>query len=297
MGLDANLAKEAVDRHVAKPLGMGLLEAAEGIVRIIDVKMQEAIKAISTRRGHDLRDFTLVAFGGAGPVHAGRIARELGMKGVMVPQYPGVTSAMGLLMADVRRDHMRSRLEAIHTLDVASAERTLAELELAARSQLRSDGFDEKHIAVERQLDLRYAGQGYEVTVTVPSEALSPSSLAEVRGDFDEQHESLFGHKAEDEVVEVVNYRVVGFGLVPKIELKPSPPASGSPQAAATRDAYFPELGGMTATAVYDRATLGPGHAFAGPAIVEQPDSTTVVFPGQRARVDEWLNIMIEAAA
>src|SRR5207302_4773266 len=130
-------AKQAVELHVAKPLGMGLLEAAEGIVRIIDVKMQEAIKAISTRRGHDLRDFTLMAFGGAGPVHAGRMARELGMKGVMVPQYPGVTSAMGLLMADVRRDHMRSRLEAIHTLDVAAAERTLAELEGQARAQLQ----------------------------------------------------------------------------------------------------------------------------------------------------------------
>jgi len=297
MSLNPDLAKKAVEKHVAKPLGLGLLEAAEGIVRIIDVKMQEAIKAISTRRGHDLRDFTLVAFGGAGPVHAGRIARELGMKAVMAPRYPGVTSAMGLLMADVRRDHVRSRLEAIDALDLAAAARTFAELEGAARAQLRADGFDEAHIALERQLDLRYAGQGYEVTVTAPSGGLTCEALDAVRKDFDVQHESLFGHKAPDEVVETVNYRVVGFGLVPKIELQPYPAASGKAEPAGERQAYFPELGGMVGTPIYDRERLGPGHGFDGPAIVEQPDSTVVVFPGQRARVDEWLNIMIEAAA
>ena len=118
-----------------------------------------------------------------------------------------------------------------------------------------------------------------------------------MRREFDLQHESLFGHKAEDEVVEVVNYRVVGFGLVPKIELKPYPSAVGAAKPSGQRQAYFPGLGGMTQIPVYDRETLGPGHAFDGPAIVEQPDSTTVVFPTQRARVDEWLNLMIEPAA
>jgi len=297
--LDLPSAEAAIRGRVARPLDLDLLPAAQGIVRIIDAKMQEAIKAISTRRGYDLRDFTLVAFGGAGPVHAGRIARELGMRSVLVPPYPGVTSAMGLLMADVRRDHVRSRLEAIHKLDAASAEALYGELERDAYEQLRADGFDDAHIRLERQLDLRYAGQGYEVTVAAPPGPWSAGLLAEVRQRFDAQHERLFGHKAEDEVVEVVNYRVLGLGLVPKIELKPFPQAQTPVSCARTaeRAAYFPELGGMVVCPVYDRAALGPGHEIAGPAIVEQPDSTAVVYPGQRAAVDRWLNLVIEPAA
>src|SRR5581483_6351689 len=136
MPLDPNRSRQAIEECIGRPLGLDVLEAAEGIVRVIDVKMEEAIKAISTRRGHDLRDFTLIAFGGAGPVHSGRIARELGMKGVLVPPHPGVTSAMGLLMADVRRDYVRSRLEPIEALDVDAAESTMRELEAEASQQL-----------------------------------------------------------------------------------------------------------------------------------------------------------------
>jgi N-methylhydantoinase A len=295
MQLDRSLAEQAVSERIARPLGLDTFRAAEGIVRIIDVKMEEAIKAISTRRGYDLRDFTLVAFGGAGPVHASRVARELGMRGVLVPLFPGVTSAMGLLMADVRHDHVRSRLDPIHALQPESAEAIFDDLEREARAQLASEGFGAQDMALERQVDLRYAGQGYEVTVSAPPGPWDPAVLHDIRHRFDAQHEQQFGHKAEDEVVEVVNYRVVGLGMVPKVELARQAPAAVPVSTAqvSERQAYFPELGGLVSTPIYDRTRLAPGHELTGPAIVEQLDSTTLILPGQHARVDDYLNVLV----
>ncbi len=165
MRLDSAAARQAVESKVAKPLGMDTAEAAEGIVRIIDVKMEEAIKAISTMRGHDLRDFMLLAFGGAGPVHAGRIARELGMAGMIVPLYPGVYSAIGLIMSDVKHDYIQSRMTPLSELTPQDVNAMFARLEAAATEELHADGFDAKQIRIQRALDMRYAGQGYEITM------------------------------------------------------------------------------------------------------------------------------------
>lgn len=298
MRLDPKLAEEAIRDRIAGPLGLDVLQAAAGIVRIIDVKMEEAIKAISTRRGYDLRQFTLIAFGGAGPVHAGRLARELGIRRVLVPLYPGVTSALGLLMADVRHDHVRSRLEPLHTVSPETAVALFAELEEEARRGLLAEGFTQREMAMERQLDLRYAGQGYEVTIPVPSGVWDGATLHAIRQGFDTEHERLFGHHASDEVVEVVNYRVVALGLVPKAKLPRHPPASHPVSRAqvAQRQAYFPDQGGLLPCPVYARVALEPGHELKGPAIIEQVDSTVVIFPDQRARVDECLNLLIEEA-
>ena len=164
MRLDRAQALAAVER-VAKPLALDAVAAAEGIVRIIDVKMEEAIKAISTMRGHDLRDFYLLAFGGAGPVHAGRIARDLGMAGVIVPLYPGVYSAIGLLMSDVKHDYIRSRMTQISELTSDDVNAMFAQMETQARDDLVQDGFGDQQIRIERALDMRYAGQGYEMTI------------------------------------------------------------------------------------------------------------------------------------
>ena len=294
--LDRAAALEAIGVKIAAPLGLDVPRAADGIVRIIDVKMQEAVKAISTRRGHDLRDFTLVAFGGAGPVHASRVARELGMARVLVPLYPGCTSALGLLTADVRHDYVRSKLGAVATLDLADANAIFAALEAQARADLETEGFGAEAVRIERYLDFRYAGQGYEVQVPAPDGPLTPESLQATRLAFDRAHEQKFGHAAPGEPAEIVSYRVAGFGLVPKPDL-PTLTASGRPLAAAqagTREAYFAELGGAVPCAVYDRARLEPGHAFEGPAIVEQLDATTVVLPGQAVRVDRYGNLILE---
>src|SRR6516225_9248126 len=165
MRLYAAQARAAIETKVARPLGLGIADAAEGIVRIIDVKMEEAIKAISTMRGHDLRDFMLLAFGGAGPVHAGRIARDLGMAGVIVPLYPGVFSAIGLLMSDVRHDYIRSRMTDVSELTSDAVEAMFGELTHEAVADLHRDGFPATRIGIDRAVDMRYAGQGYEIAV------------------------------------------------------------------------------------------------------------------------------------
>ncbi len=168
MPLDAAAARAAIEHKVARPLGLEVDDAAEGIVRIIDVKMAEAIKAISTMRGHDLRDFMLLAFGGAGPVHAGRLARDLGMAGVIVPRYPGVFSAIGLIMSDVAHDYVQSSLTPLAQVAPADANAIFDRLSAQALGELSGDGFAAAHIRIERALDMRYAGQGYEIAVPCP---------------------------------------------------------------------------------------------------------------------------------
>jgi N-methylhydantoinase A len=297
--LDRAAAVEAIARKIAAPLGLDPLRAAAGIVRIIDVKMQEAVKAISTRRGYDLREFTLVAFGGAGPVHASRVARELGMARVLVPLYPGCTSALGLLTADVRHDYVRSKLDRVATLDLTAANAIFAELEAQARAELAAEGFGAAELRLERHLDFRYAGQGYEVRVPAPDAALTAETLAATRRAFDQLHEQQFGHAAPEEPAEIVNYRVVGYGLVPKVELPTFAPASAPAEDAhvGTRRAYFGELGAEIACPIYDRAHLAPGHTLTGPCIIEQLDSTTVVLPEQSLRVDAYGNLILESSA
>src|SRR3984893_7362722 len=214
MRLDAERARAVIDAQVARPLGMPIAQAAEGIVRIIDIKMQEAIKAISTMRGHDLRDFMLLAFGGAGPLHAGRIVRDLGMAGVIVPLYPGVYSAIGLLMSDVKHDYVQSRMTPIADLTGDAITAMFNRLEREAFADLAQDGFSAREIRVDRALDMRYGGQGYEITVPCEDDALRAGGVAGLRRRFDETHRQMFGHMAPDQAVEVVSYRLRGVGVV-----------------------------------------------------------------------------------
>ena len=188
-------------------------------MRIIDVKMEEAIKAISTMRGHDLRDFMLLAFGGAGPLHAGRIARDLGMAGVIVPLYPGVYSAIGLLMSDVKHDYIQSKLTPLSEISPADVNGMFERMVAQALDELRDDGFSAEQIRIERALDMRYAGQGYEIAVPCAAHSLQDADLKQLRATFDEQHRTMFGHMAPEEPVEIVSYRVRGIGLVPPVEM------------------------------------------------------------------------------
>ena len=293
MRLDAERARTAIDAAIAAPLGMPVARAAEGVIRIIDVKMQEAIKAISTMRGHDLRDFLLLAFGGAGPLHAARIARELGMAGVIVPLYPGVFSAMGLMMADVRHDYIRSRLTPLGALTVADIDAMFAPLAHHARADLTSDGFAPTRIRLERALDLRYAGQGYEITVPCDADGLHRGGTAGLRQRFDDTHRKMFGHAAPEQSVEIVSYRLAGIGLVSAPPLRTFEPGGGM-LADALREYREVRFDGETlACPVYQRERLDVGMVLRGPAVLDQFDCTTVVCRGQTARVDAWKNLII----
>jgi N-methylhydantoinase A len=288
MQLDADKAWRAVESKIAKPLGMGIEEAAEGIVRIIDVKMEEAIKAISTMRGHDLRDFMLLAFGGAGPVHAGRMARDLGMAGMIVPLYPGVYSAIGLIMSDVKHDYIQSRMTPIAELSPDDVNTMFARLEAMAAEELHEDGFATGSVAIQRALDMRYAGQGYEITMPC-----GDADLVALRCSFDDQHKMMFGHNAPEEPVEIVSYRVRGVGKVPPVEMPRFKRTGATLQDALreTRRAHFDSK--AIECPVYQRDQLDVGLTVPGPAILDQFDCTTVICPDQVARVDEWKNLIV----
>lgn len=293
MRLDAGKARAAIEAAVARPLGLDVAEAAEGIVRVIDVKMEEAIKAISTMRGHDLRDFMLLAFGGAGPLHAGRIARDLGMAGVIVPLYPGVFSAIGLLMSDVKHDYIRSKLSPLSEVAPADVNGLFERMVAQALEELRDDGFAPDHIRIERALDMRYAGQGYEIAVPCPVQPLQEADLKQLRATFDQQHRAMFGHMAPQEPVEIVSFRVRGIGLLPPVEMPKFKPA-GTTLGNARRELRRVRFDGRELDCpVYQRERLDVGLTVAGPAVLDQFDCTTVICPGQTARVDEWKNLIV----
>ena len=295
MKLDRALARRAVEDAVAKPLGLDIDAAAEGVVRIINVKMQEAIKAISTMRGHDLREFMLLAFGGAGPLHACSIAKELGMAGVIVPLYPGVYSAMGLVMSDVKHDYIRSRMTNLANTDEAAINAVFAELEHDARADLADENFAGDRIAIEYALDMRYAGQGYEMTLPCAA-PLQSGDLVKLRRGFDEEHRKTFGHTAPDEPVEIVSWRLRGVGRVPPVDLPKFAP-TGEKLEAALRERRAVRFGGNSVQCpIYQRERRDVGVTFTGPAIVDQLDCTTVVPPGETVRVDEYRNLVIGAA-
>jgi len=285
-----------LEEKIAKPLKLGLLEAADGVLKIINVKMEEAIKAVSSARGYDIRDFTLVAFGGGGPMHAGRIALDLGIPALLIPITPGVHSALGLLMSDVKHDYVRSKLVGLDDLDLNEINHLFSQLIDQAKKELHGEGFKEDEIKIEPYLDLRYAGQGYELTVPCPMPPLTKHELLIMRQRFDTLHEQNSGHKAETEPVELVSLRLISLGLVPQAKLSPGKVTGRKVEEARTgeRKVFFGTEHGALATEIYNRDRLEPGHKISGPAIVEQLDTTTVIHPEQEATVDEYANIIIK---
>jgi len=295
MKLNKAKADKLLEEKIARPLGLNLLEAADGILKIINVKMEEAIKAVSSARGYDIRDFTLVAFGGGGPMHAGRIALDLGIPSVLIPLTPGVHSALGLLMSDVKHDYVRSKLVGLDDLDLHEINHLFGQLIDQARADLHSEGFQDEDIKIEPYLDLRYAGQGYELTVPCPMPPLTKHDLVLMRSRFDTLHEQNSGHKAETEPVELVSLRLISLGLVPQAKLSPGKITGRKVEEAKTseRKVFFGKEHGMLDTEIYNRDKLEPGHRIDGPAIVEQLDTTTVIHPEQEATVDEYRNLIM----
>ncbi|MDA1035547.1 MAG: hydantoinase/oxoprolinase family protein [Chloroflexi bacterium] len=298
VAMDRDSAYTAIEA-LGKTLGLEPLATAEGIVRIVNAKMEEGVRAISTEQGYDLREFALVAFGGAGPVPAGRLAEDLKIAGVVVPAAPGVTSALGLLMADPRRDYVRSRLRLLSEIQPEELTDLFSGLKAQAESEFTGEGYNVDDLRLEFTVDVRYLGQGYELTIPLgESSDISAEGVAALRKRFDETHDRMFGHDAPDEDAEAVNFRLRASALVKKAELRKRDKATKPVETARTgeRPVCFDSAVGMVPCAIYERELLGPGHQISGPAIVEQLDSTTVVYPGQRAVVDDYLNIVISVA-
>ncbi|WP_435347406.1 hydantoinase/oxoprolinase family protein [Haloarchaeobius sp. HRN-SO-5] len=283
----------AVEEHVAADLDMGVAEAAQGILDVANANMARALRVVSVERGYDPRDFGLVAFGGAGPLHACRLARDLEVPRVVVPRTAGVLSALGLLISDVLYDYSTSKVRAwteVEPRTLADAFETFrgrGQDRLAAESRTGGD------VQFERSVDLRYAGQSFELTVPVPSGELDEATLGTVVERFHDRHRQRYGHAYEDEPVELVTVRLRARGIVETPDLHPDP-VDGT-VADAVRETRAVVYDGRThETSVYDRRLLPTGAAFDGPAIVEGRESTVVVHPGQSASVDEYGSLLVE---
>ena len=295
--LDRDAAAAAIERAVAAPMGLDAPTAALGIVRLINGRMADEIRIGAAKKAVDLRGFTLVPFGGAGPVHAAMVAAELGIKRVLVPPHPGAFSALGLLCSDVVHDYIRSALGPFEAMTPAEAEARFAELEARVRREFSAEGFDPDSAKFERELDLRYAGQGYELRTELTGPGTRPVSddgLARLRTRFDDLHEAYHGHAARDAQVETVSYRLRARIDVAKVEaVREDPRDEPKPVPSAVRHAMF-EDGIARETPIHDRAALAAGHELRGPVIIEQFDTTTIVPPGWRVSTDAYANLMIE---
>lgn len=294
MRVDKEQGRKVIQEKIAEPLGYSPVEAADAIIRIANANMIDAIRLISVRKGYDPREFVLVGFGGAGPLHCAHLARELEIPTVVIPPWPGITSALGCLLVDLRHDFSKTVIMSTRDPDIGRLEEDICQLEREAAERLREEGLPDDRIQILRYLDLQYVGQWRSLTVVCPH-PLNISTIQEASFRFHQEHEREYMYSRPDQEVEVHGLRVSGLGLTRKPEFKRHP-GGGTLQAAlkGQRKVFFSEVGGFSETSVYDRAKLSPGLIFGGPAILEQMDSTVVVPPGMRARVDDYLNLIID---
>ena len=307
--IDAAAAETAVRAHVADPLGLGVMEAAAGIVSVVNHGMAEALRIVSVERGHDAREFSLVAFGGAGPVHAAALAEELDIPEVIVPPIPGGFSALGLVATDLRRDWSHTFYSPIESIDPTALNQRLAALERSAETMLRDAGIPETDRIVERAADCRYTKQAYELTIPLAGGVVTRESLDALSREFHAQHLRTYGHENPSESVQMVNVRVTATGRMPRVEFHAGAAeaerdttgragaaagASAGPDGsvAAEREAWFGEPVPCPVIGRHDLASGpsrdgGGGSARPGPFIVEEMDCTVVVPPGWSASLDE----------
>ena len=293
MPLYPERAREAIEAKIAGPLGIDLVKAAEGIITVVNANMVRGIRRVSVEKGYDPRDFALVAFGGAGPLHGVELANALNMKRVIVPLYPGIASAFGMLSADVRHDYVQTRIAVADQLNLEELDALYREMESHAFRQLATEGFQGPTAELSRRVDMRYLGQSYELTIAAPSGPLTPAAISPLIEDFHRSHEQAYGYARQGEKVEVVNLRLVALGRLPRSEIAGEWPSAGTPpQPVDHRPVFF--QGRFHRTPVYQRSHLLQRQPLSGPVIIEQLDSTTVVPPGCRAAVEPGGNILID---
>jgi N-methylhydantoinase A len=297
--LRADLAEAAVRRHVAEPLGIDALNAAAGIIRIVNQNMVDAIGVVSVERGIDPRPFVLIAGGGAGALHAGRLAVELGMTRVLVPAESGTLSASGMTVSDVRHDYARALHASSVEPQLESANELLAELDTRARADLARSGFTDGRLRVQRWVDSRYVAQVHELMVPVPDGPLDVASLLAVAESFHRLHEARYGWSARERAVEFLHWRATGTGLIDtRIEqrLDELEPVPADPASTGSRPAWFDELGGFVETPSFAADRFPRGGELRGPAVVDSETTTIVVSPGQRLLADGLGTFLLEAS-
>ena len=277
---------ESVIGPLAARFGFSLIEAAHGVVEVANANMLRALRLVSVQRGYDLREFALIAYGGAGPLHAGALARQAGISSVIVPAHSGAFSALGCLVSPLRYDTVQTHRSRLETWDAKVVEERFSALEAQCLRPLLDEGHATDRIVLLRSLDLRYVGQNYELEI-----GFVPGGPGALKAAFEKRHRQLYGY-ATGENVECVNLRVTARAAEEPPPM-PAPPSGTSAEATGSHRAYFPETGAVEMLR-YDRASLPPGHLVEGPAMVEDEWSTTIVYPGMRCVADRLGNLVIE---
>ncbi len=297
--LDIDAARLAIEEKCAEPMGMDVGEAAHGIIEIANAAMVNALRLVSVQRGLDPRDFILVAFGGAGPLHANRLAEEIEAPVTVIPISPGATSAIGLLVTDLTHDYATSFIQRTDQADLDAIENTFRPLEEQGKNALEREGVDPQQMSLRRQLEMRYVGQSFELVIPLAESGQRMFEVDEVVKRFHHDHQATYGTSTTDAPVEIVNLRVTAIGRIDKPKLREISRAGGDVTSAqkATRPVYFRETAGMIECPIYDRYALDAEMVIEGPAIVEEADSTTVIHPGYEALVDRFGNLLLSKAA
>jgi len=292
--VDMEKVKAVVNEKIATKFDISTDEAALGILRIANSNMLNALKLISVRKGYDPREFTLVAFGGGGPMHAPGLAKELGVKKVIVPVAASVFSAWGMLMTDLRHDYIQTFIRRVDTLNYEEFYRNFEELENKALAQFADEDVTHDRVIFSRYIDIRYIGQEHTVKVPVPNGRITKETLAEVIQRFHDKHEQLYTFKLENNPTEIVNLHLIAFGSVKKPELFELEHNGLNLKDALKeiRPVLFEETGWIN-TPVYDRTKLNPDTFIEGPVIVEESSASTVIYPGQSLTVDLYGNLII----
>ncbi|RQM35378.1 hydantoinase/oxoprolinase family protein [Rhodococcus ruber] len=290
--LDVAAAENAIKQSVAGPLGLDADTAASNIIQVANANMADAVRLLSIRRGYDPRDFVLVVCGGAGALHGAALAKELSIPTVVVPPHPGITSAQGCLLVDIRHDLSAMFQGCVDEIDTTALEREFLRLEQEGTQRLRHEGVAPERMVLDRHISMRYAGQWRSLTVTAGS---GPGFLAEAVERFHEEHERDYSFRRDDTPVEIYQIGLRAVGTTPKPNFpRTSEPTTAEPVPVERRSVYFDEAHGRLDTPVFDRDTLEFGTRIPGPAVITQLDSTTVVPPGTTATIDEWANIRID---
>jgi N-methylhydantoinase A len=301
MRLDRDAARRAIDEHVARPLGLDVVAAAWGIHRVVNENMAAAARIHAIERGRDLRSYPLFAFGGAGPVHCWQVARVLRVPRVVVPFGAGAISAYGLLVAPLAFDFVRTGRQRLDVADWRAINARYAEMEAEGRALLARAGVPDSDVRVTRVAEMRYAGQGHELEATLPAGVLGPDRLTMITESFESAYRALYHRLPQGVPIEALNWRVTVAGPAPELRLAPDVHEGVAAHAEnaikSRREAYFQEAAGFVSTPVYDRYRLGAGASFVGPAIVEERESTAIIGPGGRVRVDDALALVIELPA
>jgi N-methylhydantoinase A len=296
MKLDTAGARKAIDAHVGKPLGIGTTAAAWGIHEVVTATMAQAARVVSVSKGKDPRDFAFIPFGGAGPVHGARLARMLGCKRIVFPHGAGVESAIGLLMAEPAFDLARTRITALDAATIPAINAIYKALEAQGKSQLVACGIRSGG-RYRRSADMRFAGQGYEISVDLPDGPYTAADVAQLREAFFDAYAAAYGDRAFNraDAVELVHFRMTASSTVAPMKLASLPDGNGAIDALkGKRSVYFPETKGYTDCPVYDRYKLRAGDRFAGPALVEERESTVVIIPDSEAHIDRDGNIIVD---